>query len=175
MLLNWLLLVAILVQDTSKNAEPFVTNDVIGVGKFFLLYGTVITGGILAVRKWVNTPVKLKYDELSAHLDELNRQATAEHQEIYREIDRRIGLESGTSVKSMADGIGGRIGSVEVEVGRLEVMVDRADSSMTRNHDEQMKIMMEVSKQVAGLAATVALMVDQRMQRLDRLADKLGD
>lgn len=166
--------------------EPLVTADWQGVAKFLLLYGTVIVGGILSVRKWVNQPLKEKYDALESKLEDryydLDREmkasverATREHNEIYKEVDRRIGLEPGVSVKSMADGIGGRISGMELEIGRLEVMADRTESSNIKNHDELMRGMMQVSNQVAGLAATVGMLVEGRMQRLDRISDRLEE
>ena len=126
-----------------ESTSPLFTADPLGILKFFILYGTAVAGAIFAIRKWVNEPAHQKVEGLR------------------------------TQVKHDLDGVGTKVNAIEIQLGRLEVAQDKIESEARNNQRDLMAAISANSQLLARLNERTEIMLDNRMQNIQRVANEL--
>lgn len=122
---------------------PLFTADISGLLKFIVIYGGALATAIFAIRKWVNEPAHQKVTALR------------------------------TEVKYDLDGVGTKVNAIEIQLGRLEVAQDKIESEVRNNQRDLMSAISENGKLLARLNERTEIMLDARMQNIQRVANEL--
>lgn len=126
-----------------ETATPLFTSDALGVLKFLVLYGGALLGAVLAIRKWVNEPANERVENLK------------------------------TLVKHDLDGVGAKVNAIEIQIGRLEVAQEKIETEVRNNQRDILTAIGENSRLLARLNERTEIMMDHRMQGIQRVAREL--